>query len=637
MATNSIPSAVATVSAVKGTVYVRDASGTPHRLQAGDVVTAGDVVITAADGHVEFSFDNGAVLALDEGIHKIGTPAGSDSTERPDGTDAAAVDKIIQAIEQGQPIDDLLEETAAGLGAGGTDEGHGFVRLGRITEGVTTVAYQEPLASAPAPLSELAQPSVMLAPEPPQAPVAVDDLIGGLEDQALTITAAQLFGADGTGPDNDRDGDSAAFASITVVSLPAHGVMQLDGQPVAAGQTIAVADIEAGRLTFVPDPDWHGSTSFDYAVSDGSQTSNTATVTLAIASVNDAPVAVDNTVTVPEDTVMHGNVITDDDNGSAPGGVDYDVDGDPLSVTGFTVAGDPTIHNPGDTVTIAGIGTFQLNADGSYTFAPAPDYDGPVPAITYTINDGQGGQDSATLTINMAGGDDTPVAGDDHAVTNEDTPITIPVLANDSDVDGDPISIVKINGSAVQVGAPVAVDHGTVTLNADGTLTFSPAPDYYGDTSFNYTITDGITEVPATVYVTVNPVNDPPVANDDVASTPINTGIDIDVKANDSDPDNSRDDLTVSSAVLSDPSQGTLTINPDGSLHFVPAQNFTGEVEITYTLTDPEGLSDSATVTVNVGANTLPEGADITRSTPEDTAYVVQKADFGFSDPDAGQ
>ncbi|NTV96441.1 MAG: retention module-containing protein, partial [Thiobacillus sp.] len=620
---------VATVTAIHGTAYSRDSAGNLRKLQTGDALKDGEVVIASSGSLVDLAYPNGDTMMLKQGVHRIiasalpedsaGDGIAIGTTDMGQQANVAGIDQIIQAIEQGKPIDALLEATAAGLGAGGDQEGHSFVRLSRIAEDVTPAAYQDPLAPSLAPLPDLVEPTTVPEPEPAQAPVAVDDLIDGLEDQTLTITAAQLFGADGTGPDNDRDGDSATFATITVVSLPGHGSLQLDGQPVAAGQTIAVADIEAGRLTFVPDPDWHGSTTFDYTVSDGALSSNSATVTLAVASVNDAPVAVDNTVTVPEDTIKHGNVITDDDNGNAPGGIDYDVDGDPLSVTGFTLAGDPTVHNPGDTVAIAGVGTFQLNADGSYTFDPEQDYDGPVPVVTYTISDGHGGTDSATLTINMVGGDDTPVAGDDHAVTDEDTPITIPVLANDSDVDGDPISIVKINGSAIQAGVPVAVAHGTATLNADGTVTFSPDQDYHGDTSFTYTITDGTTEVPATVYVKVNPVNDPPVANDDVASTPINTGIDIDVKANDSDPDNSRDELTVSNAVLTDPSQGTLTINPDGSLHFVPAQDFSGEVEITYTLTDPEGLSDTATVKVNVGANTPPEGADITRSTAEDT------------------
>ncbi|NTV95089.1 MAG: retention module-containing protein, partial [Thiobacillus sp.] len=520
MATHSAPDAIATVTAVHGIVYARDQQGNIRKLLSGDVVKDGEVVVAASGSSVDMAYPNGDTLMLKRGIHRIIANALSeDSVE--DGIATASnapgqnaadvdVDRIIQAIEQGKPIDNLLEATAAGLAGGGAQEGHGFVRLDRISEGVTAAAFDAPVTSVAAPIAALP-----------------DDAKPEQEEEA----------------------------------------------------------------------------------------------------VNHAPAAQDDHETLLEDTTLHGNVLAND----------TDVDGDTLTVTGYTIAGNATLHAPGDTVVLAGIGAFSLDANGSYTFVPAQDYDGAVPAVTYTITDGHGGTDSATLTINMVGGDDTPVAGDDHAVTDEDTPVTIPVLANDSDVDGDPLAIVKIATTAVQPGDTVAVDHGAVTLNADGTLTFSPDPDYNGTTSFAYTITDGTTEVPATVYVKVNPVNDPPVANDDVANTPINSPVDIDVKANDSDPDNNRDQLAVTNPVLADPSQGIVSVNPDGSLHFVPAQDFSGQVEITYTLTDPDGLADTATVTVTVGDNTPPEGADITRSTAEDTAYVIQKDDFGFSDPDAGQ
>ena len=134
----------------------------------------------------------------------------------------------------------------------------------------------------------------------------------------------------------------------------------------------------------------------------------------------------------------------------------------------------------------------------------------------------------------------------------------------------------------------------------------------------------------------MTPVNDPPVANDDSASTLINTAVDIDVKANDIDPDNAPAQLVVSNPQVN-PALGTVSVNPDGSLRFTPALNVTGPVTITYTLTDPSGLSDTATVTVNVGANTPPAGADATRTIAEDTPYTIAASDLGFSDADLGQ
>ena len=132
-------------------------------------------------------------------------------------------------------------------------------------------------------------------------------------------------------------------------------------------------------------------------------------------------------------------------------------------------------------------------------------------------------------------------------------------------------------------------------------------------------------------------MNDAPVANDDTATTAINTPVTIDVKANDKDVDNDNSELTVSKPQLKDPSQGSVSIDADGKLVFIPAPNVTGPVEITYTLTDPAGASDTGTVIVTVGGNTPPDSADQTRTTLEDTPYAFKAADFVFKDADAGQ
>jgi VCBS repeat-containing protein len=664
MAANNTVNVIATVQAIEGTAYIRDTLGNMRKLRVGDVVRDGEVAVAAKGSHVDLAFPNGDSLMLKQGVHKIiASTLSEDSTDGGlaiGATDlgqspaqGADVDKIIQALQQGKTLDEVLEETAAGLLGAGPQEGHNFLRLDRVEEGVLRAAYKTPAMPDADVLPVLANDAEQVPePEPePQAPVAVADTLSGREDQDLTISANDLFGADGTGPDNDRDSDSPSFAYITVTDLPSHGVLKLDGTPVTAGQTITAAELAAGKLTFTPEANYNSDIgtppSFHYTVSDGTLTSNEAEVVLNIVGVNDAPVAFANSETLLEDTVLTGNVITDDDNGpDKAGGYDYDIDGDTLTVTEFAVDsngdGQDETFLPGETATIKNakgeaIGELKIDADGGYVFKPAKDYDGDVPKVTYTITDGNGAHDSATLTIGMVGGDDTPVAGEDEAETDEDTPVKIDVLANDSDADGDPITIVKIGDTYVQPGDSVKVNNGTATLNDDGTVTFTPDRDYYGDTTFTYTISDGTTEVRADVKVKVNPVNDPPEANDDLASTPINEAVVVDVKANDNDPDNSRDQLTVSNATLSDPSQGTVTIDQDGKLVFTPADNVTGDVRITYTLTDPDGLTDTADVVVHVGPNTPPAGSDVTRETPEDTPYVIQADDFGFQDADAGQ
>ncbi len=178
-----------------------------------------------------------------------------------------------------------------------------------------------------------------------------------------------------------------------------------------------------------------------------------------------------------------------------------------------------------------------------------------------------------------------PNANDDTATVDEDGSVVIPVLNNDTDPDGDPLSVVSAS-------AP----HGTVTINPDGTLTYEPDPDFNGTDTITYTVDDGNggTDT-AEVTVDVAPVNDGPVANDDTATTPFNTAVTIPVLDNDTDVDG--DTLTIASA--SSPN-GDVTINPDGTLTFEPTPGFEGEATITYTINDGNGGTDTADVTVTV-------------------------------------
>jgi hypothetical protein len=218
--------------------------------------------------------------------------------------------------------------------------------------------------------------------------------------------------------------------------------------------------------------------------------SETATVLITVNPVNNPPVANDDGPNaIFPNTPATGELF----------GNDSDVNGDQISVISFTVSGDPTVYLPGDTAIIAGVGTLTIGVDGNYTFTPAPNYSGPVPDAVYTISDGKGGTDDGTLRLlNIQPG---VTARDDTAVTDEDTAVIIPVLNNDS-YQGTPFF------SAI--GNPA---HGTVTANANGTLTYTPAPGYSGPDSFTYTVTVNRGSSTGTVNVIVNPVN-PPLPND---------------------------------------------------------------------------------------------------------------------------
>ncbi|MGE0528568.1 MAG: Ig-like domain-containing protein, partial [Bdellovibrionales bacterium] len=199
---------------------------------------------------------------------------------------------------------------------------------------------------------------------------------------------------------------------------------------------------------------------------------------------------------------------------------------------------------------------------------------------------------SWSLTIQPAGStppptNNPPVAKDDSAITNEDTAVKINVLANDSDPDGDALSVVQVS----------SVTHGTATINADNTITFTPAKDYNGPASFVYTISDGKLTANATVNITVNPVNDAPVAANDTFSTTQNvakTMTTADLLANDKDVDGD----TLSVVSVSNPVNGTVSFS-NGQIVFTPNTNFTGQGTFKYTIADGK-LNSTATVTINV-------------------------------------
>jgi hypothetical protein len=188
-----------------------------------------------------------------------------------------------------------------------------------------------------------------------------------------------------------------------------------------------------------------------------------------------------------------------------------------------------------------------------------------------------------------------PVAANDVATTNEDTPVVLPVLANDNDPDGDPVRITAVSDPT----------WGAAVDNGDGTVTFLPAPDVSGTAAFGYAVEDGAGGSDlASVRVTVLPENDAPVAVDDQADTAMGTPVVVPVLANDDDPDG--DALQVVS--VGTPSSGTAFDNGDGTVTFVPAPGASGPATFTYTVGDGVTAS-TATVQVDVAAGPPLTGA----------------------------
>lgn len=367
-----------------------------------------------------------------------------------------------------------------------------------------------------------------------QDPDAVND--NAVIDEGSTIVLDVLA--------NDSDPDGDALTIIETVSS--------DGE---------VTINDDGTLTFTPNPGFTGEARVGYEISDGKGGTDVAWVHITVNPVNDAPDAQDDAVIIDEDTTVVLDVLANDS----------DPDGDTLTV----IAAD----SPNGTVTI--------NDDGTLTFTPDANFNG-ITSLEYTITDGNGGQDTATVMIEVCPVNDDPDAVDDVASTAFNTPVVIDVLANDSDVDGDPLTIIEAVSS-----------DGVVTINDDGTLSFTPNPGFVGDAMLDYVVSDGNggTDV-AWVTVSVSEAvdgNQPPVANDDVATTDENTGVVIDVLANDSDPNG--DPLTITEATSSD---GVVVINDNGTLTFTPNEGFTGDAMIDYIVSDGNGGEDEAWVQVTV-------------------------------------
>ena len=323
---------------------------------------------------------------------------------------------------------------------------------------------------------------------------------------------------------------------------------------------------------------------YTYIVSDGQGGYASSTLTISITGRNDPPVAVNDGVFVTnEDTPLNNMVVLTNDS---------DPDGDPLTVTGASSAN----------------GVVSINPDGTLNFVPAADFIG-LATITYTISDGNGGTGTATVSISVSPVNDPPLATDDRGSTVNGRPLVIGVLGNDSDPDGDPLTITSIAGVPVIAGSTVTLPAGKVTLNADGTLGFVPNPGFNGDVLFPYEISDGNGGTSrATVSISISPVNDPPLATDDRGSTANGRPLVIRVLDNDSDPDG--DPLTITSiagvpvvagSTVTLPA-GKVTLNADGTLSFFPNPGFKGDVLFPYEISDGHGGTARANVGISVAA-----------------------------------
>lgn len=275
----------------------------------------------------------------------------------------------------------------------------------------------------------------------------------------------------------------------------------------------------------------------------------------------------------------------------------------PLAVTSLGVLSNDTDPN-GNTLTAVLVttvthGSLSLNPNGGFIYTPNTNYSG-TDSFTYAAHDGSGTGNVATVSLNISPVDDPPITVNDSDSVLEDETVNIRVLSNDSDLEG---LALTITGAFTTNGTTVVNNGGNARVR------YTPAPDYCGTVVFSYTISDGMLSSTGSVTVTVTPVNDAPVANNDTYTTPedmtlivpvagmlSNGTLGAGVLANDTDVEGD----TLTAVIVSPASHGTLSLNPNGSFTYMPEADFNGTDSFTYRAVDGFSTGNVATVTINV-------------------------------------
>jgi len=402
-------------------------------------------------------------------------------------------------------------------------------------------------------------------------PVARPDDAGTtLEDTALHISTAHLLANDTDADSNNVQwGGVNDVLSVNAVGNPTHGTVALVQMP--DGST---------EVVFTPDANYHGPASFVYQVRDAAGAVSQAVATFQITGVNDVPVATGETIDTLEDQTLL----------IAPAALlqnDTDVD----------LATDPQVLSV-STVFNAQQGTVSIQSDGTIAFVPDADFFGTA-SFNYTVSDGAGGTATATAVLEIANVNDAPVPLGETIQSQEDAVLTITaasLLQNDTDIDS--------AHSSLKIARVESGTHGTVSLNANGDVVFTPAANYNNTdasqaATFTYWVqdADGAESAPVTAKVMLSAVNDAPVAQGESLSGAsedavfnINKSLLI---GNDSDIDDANSALSLS--WVGSANGGAVSLDANGNVVFTPNANFNGNASFSYKVRDAAGL-ESATV-----------------------------------------
>ncbi len=378
---------------------------------------------------------------------------------------------------------------------------------------------------------------------------------------------------------NDADANGDDLTITTSASPTANGGSTVINNNATPG------DPSDDFIDYTPAAGFAGTDTFIYTIDDGNGGTDTASVTVAVN--NAAPMANDDAVTTGPGILVPIAVLANDS----------DANNDPLTIT----ASDTPTAN-GGTTSINNNATPGDPTDDFIDYYPLAGFSG-VDTFDYSISDGNGGADTATVTVTVANA--PPVAADDTASTQSATPTSIPVLANDSDPNGNTLSLVSASSPTSAGGTTFVDNNGSPANPADDTIRYTPPVGFAGVDTFTYTISDGEggTDT-ATVSVTV--ANAPPVAAGDTAELLANSSVSIPVLDNDTDANG--DTLTITASDSPTANGGATAINDNGTpgdptddfiVYTAPA-NFVGTDTFSYVVDDGQGDTATATVVITV-------------------------------------
>ncbi|WP_313700339.1 retention module-containing protein, partial [Achromobacter sp.] len=639
---NSSP---AVVNEISGRAWIRNSDGSLTELHQGSKVPAGSDIVTASGATVSLQVENGMPIVIGEGreVAVNGDMTGplADPTEAavapPSGTDS---DRLLAALQAGRDPFDELDPTAAVVAGGGEAGGSSFVRLARILETTSPLdlAYPNP-ARGDDTLPRVsgagltgADGDAAATPTTPTTPA--NNAPNALNDAGAGNQGAQVRG-NLLANDSDPDGDPLAITSINGRPMIPGGVSVLG----STGGTFVVQP--DGSYVFTPGGQYDylaagetATSTISYTITDPSGATSTATVVVTITGTNDGPVS---------------SALTNQSGVDAQTDVRYDVsdrfsDTDTSDKLTFSATGLP----PGLTIDPnTGIIT------GTIDHSASQGGNNGVYTVVVTATDPSGASTSQEFQWDVT--NPAPTALADSGTTDEDTSLTVNaqngVLSNDTDPDGDTLTVSQVNGNAANVGTAVAGSNGgTFTLNADGSYSFNPGSAFQnlaaGETTssaITYTVSDGQGgSSTTTLTVEITGTNDAPtVTTLENRNNMDGDTVEYNLSGFFKDVDNG-DVLTYSvdhipGGLTFDETTGTFTGKFANWASDHTNTGVKGEYLITVTATDKSGASVSQTFLWKVG-NPEPTAVADTNATTEDNILVVEHRTEGVlgndTDPD---